>query len=91
MDHEWPCPGQRSRKDPFLSPTPNPHTQVSGEGGTCGFYPHEVLPIQHHSAPHRLHALPNNFGKTNWGTSKNLSLMPQACYHVLTVHPWAGD
>lgn len=75
-------------KNPSL---PHPHTQVSGEGGTRGFYPHEVLPTQHHGAPHRLHALPNNFGKTNWRTSKNLSLMPQACYHVLTVHPWAGD
>lgn len=74
------------------APPPRPVTaQVSGEGGTCGFYSHEVLPIQHHGASHRVYALPNNFGKTNWKTSKNLGLMPQACYRILTMHPWVGD
>lgn len=74
MGHKWSCPAQRHWKGtPLL---------IWGKGEHVAATPTRVcLPVTQHHGPAPDSALPSNFGKTNWRTSKSLGPVPSLLPH----------
>lgn len=81
---------KRAGKTPHLRPPTPPPARYVGKGEHVAstlmrFCPPSIMVLPIDSM------LCQTVLERNWKTSKNLGLMPQACYRVLTVHPWVGD